>query len=132
MKAPWGDTVVHKVRVAMTLVLLAVLGAAFLLVVNATSECPGFHLRAQLTGDWIALEQYLNEHCPQLSIGEIQPALYTDSAFAALYAITLFLALRTSVQLDPLLKPLFDIVWNSVGFPRSLNFDEEGKWVDRR
>ena len=26
------------------------------------------------------------------------------------------------------LKPLFDIVWNSCGYPRSLNYDNEGNW----
>lgn len=35
-------------------------------------------------------------------------------------------------ELGPELKPLFDIVWNTVGFPRSLNFDADGNWVDRR
>jgi hypothetical protein len=32
----------------------------------------------------------------------------------------------------PLLKATFDIVWNAVGLPRSLNFDDDGKWVNRR
>jgi len=26
------------------------------------------------------------------------------------------------------LKPIFDMVWNAAGFPRSTNFDEDGKW----
>ena len=36
-----------------------------------------------------------------------------------------------SLHVDPgkLLKPLFDVVWNSAGFPRSLNFDDEGQWI---
>ena len=29
------------------------------------------------------------------------------------------------------LKPLFDSVWNAFGFPRSLNYDEDGKWNPR-
>jgi hypothetical protein len=35
---------------------------------------------------------------------------------------------------DPfkILKPLFDVVWNACGLERSNNFDNEGKWIDRR
>ena len=36
------------------------------------------------------------------------------------------------VELGPVLKPLFDIVWNTVGLPHSLHFDNEGNWVDRK
>jgi hypothetical protein len=32
---------------------------------------------------------------------------------------------------EALLKPIFDSVWNACGFPRSLNYDEKGKWVGR-
>ncbi len=27
------------------------------------------------------------------------------------------------------LRPIFDTVWNSAGWPRSMNYDEEGNWV---
>jgi hypothetical protein len=27
------------------------------------------------------------------------------------------------------LKPLFDLVWNACGYPRSENFDEQGNWI---
>jgi len=26
-------------------------------------------------------------------------------------------------------RPLFDVIWNAAGFPRSLNFDDQGNWV---
>lgn len=29
------------------------------------------------------------------------------------------------------LRPLFDMVWNAFGFPRSLNYDENGRWTGR-
>ncbi len=30
------------------------------------------------------------------------------------------------------LRPLFDSIWNACGYPRSLNFDENGEWNPRR
>lgn len=33
------------------------------------------------------------------------------------------------VEVSKVLQPLFDIVWNSAGYERSLNFDEDGHWV---
>ena len=32
-------------------------------------------------------------------------------------------------QLEKVLKPLFDTVWNAFGFNRSSNYDAEGNWV---
>ena len=32
-------------------------------------------------------------------------------------------------QLEKVLKPLFDTVWNAFGFDRSSNYDNEGNWV---
>lgn len=32
---------------------------------------------------------------------------------------------------DQTLKPCFDAVWNACGFPKSYNYDEEGKWIKR-
>ena len=26
------------------------------------------------------------------------------------------------------MRPVFDAVWNAAGWPRSMNYDEEGKW----
>lgn len=38
-----------------------------------------------------------------------------------------------SEDLDRLLKPMFDAFWNAAGWPRSLNWSDEGKWIgDRR
>ena len=31
-----------------------------------------------------------------------------------------------------ILKPIFDLIWNACGEPRSLNFDENGNWIKRR
>ena len=28
---------------------------------------------------------------------------------------------------DAVLKPCFDSIWNACGYPRSMNYDEEGK-----
>ena len=28
-----------------------------------------------------------------------------------------------------ILKPLFDLVWNACGYPSSMNFDADGKWI---
>jgi Putative DNA-binding domain len=35
---------------------------------------------------------------------------------------------------DPakILKPMFDLIWNACGRPSSLNFDAQGRWVQRR
>lgn len=30
-----------------------------------------------------------------------------------------------------ILRPLFDMVWNAAGWPRSMNYDEEGNWMIR-
>jgi hypothetical protein len=36
-----------------------------------------------------------------------------------------------SFECDPAeaMKPIFDAVWNAAGWPRSMNYDETGKWV---
>ena len=36
-----------------------------------------------------------------------------------------------SYDIEPkdILRPMFDLVWNACGFPRSFNFDEAGNWV---
>jgi hypothetical protein len=33
------------------------------------------------------------------------------------------------IPADKVLRPLFDLVWNASGFPRSLNFDADGNWI---
>jgi hypothetical protein len=32
-------------------------------------------------------------------------------------------------DVDRTLQPVFDAVWNAAGWPRSINFDEEGRWA---
>ncbi|CCQ51214.1 helix-turn-helix domain-containing protein [Crocosphaera watsonii] len=34
-----------------------------------------------------------------------------------------------NVDLYQVMKPIFDTVWNAAGYPRSLNYDEQGKWL---
>ena len=36
-------------------------------------------------------------------------------------------------EADPtrILQPIFDVVWNSAGFPRSMNYDQSGNWRKR-
>ncbi len=36
-----------------------------------------------------------------------------------------------AVGFDPMqeLRPIFDVIWNACGRPRSLNYDEAGKWL---
>lgn len=29
------------------------------------------------------------------------------------------------------MRPIFDTIWNATGFPRSLNYDETGKWIEK-
>lgn len=33
---------------------------------------------------------------------------------------------------ESILKPIFDLIWNACGEPKSLNFDENGNWIKRR
>lgn len=33
-----------------------------------------------------------------------------------------------NVDLYQVMKPIFDTVWNAAGYPRSLNYDEQGNW----
>ncbi len=35
-------------------------------------------------------------------------------------------------NVDSALKPLFDMIWNAFGNPRSLNYDEQGVWTPQR
>jgi len=35
-------------------------------------------------------------------------------------------------NIEKLLKPIFDLIWNACGEPKSLNFDEDGNWIGRR
>jgi hypothetical protein len=37
--------------------------------------------------------------------------------------------LETSANPDSILKPIFDLVWQACGWPRSINFDQTGKWI---
>jgi len=32
------------------------------------------------------------------------------------------------VKVEDVLRPIFDAVWNACGFPKSLNYDDDGKW----
>lgn len=40
--------------------------------------------------------------------------------------------LESGDNLDSMLKPIFDLVWQACGWPRSINFDDAGKWIVRR
>ena len=31
-------------------------------------------------------------------------------------------------KIDEILRPIFDSIWNACGYPKSLNYDEDGKW----
>lgn len=35
------------------------------------------------------------------------------------------------VDATQVLRPAFDAIWNAAGWPRSMNYDEDGKWVGR-
>lgn len=37
-----------------------------------------------------------------------------------------------STSTSQILKPVFDLIWNACGFPRSTNFDENGNWCPPR
>ena len=37
----------------------------------------------------------------------------------------------SEVEASEALKPLFDSVWNAFGYPRSMNYDDQGKWNPR-
>jgi hypothetical protein len=37
-----------------------------------------------------------------------------------------------AVKPDEVLKPAFDAIWNSCGFPKSLNYDDKGEWKPNR
>lgn len=32
-------------------------------------------------------------------------------------------------ETDEILRPIFDMIWNACGFERSLNYDQNGKWI---
>ena len=36
-----------------------------------------------------------------------------------------------NVEPQHILKPCFDSIWNACGFPESLNYDENGNWIER-
>jgi hypothetical protein len=35
------------------------------------------------------------------------------------------------VAVEDVLKPCFDNIWNACGFPKSMNYDQDGKWVGK-
>ena len=37
----------------------------------------------------------------------------------------------SDVEASEAIKPLFDSVWNAFGYPRSMNYDDQGKWNPR-
>ena len=37
---------------------------------------------------------------------------------------------RFDINPVEVMKPIFDAVWNAAGFPRSMNYDNNGKWVE--
>jgi hypothetical protein len=36
-----------------------------------------------------------------------------------------------AAEASTVLRPLFDTVWNAYGYERSLNYDQNGKWIVR-
>ncbi len=36
------------------------------------------------------------------------------------------------IQASVILRPAFDAVWQACGYARSLNYDKDGNWTDRR
>jgi hypothetical protein len=36
------------------------------------------------------------------------------------------------VDVPQVMKPIFDMIWNACGFPRSFNYDTSGKWAPLR
>jgi hypothetical protein len=38
---------------------------------------------------------------------------------------------RFDINPAEVMKPIFDAVWNAAGFPRSMNYDKNGKWVEQ-
>ena len=32
-------------------------------------------------------------------------------------------------NIDGVLRPVFDVLWNAAGWPRSMSYDEQGRWV---
>ena len=36
------------------------------------------------------------------------------------------------VKAEVILKPVFDAIWNSCGFPKSLNYNDKGEWKPKR
>jgi hypothetical protein len=38
---------------------------------------------------------------------------------------------NSEFEVDKVLKPWFDIIWNACGFSCSANFDDSGKWIGR-
>lgn len=39
---------------------------------------------------------------------------------------------RPDQDVKTILRPLFDAVWNAYGYSRSMNYDDDGKWIERR
>ena len=37
-----------------------------------------------------------------------------------------------NVDLYTVMKPIFDTVWNAAGYPRALNYDEQGNWLGNK
>ena len=38
---------------------------------------------------------------------------------------------KYEAKMEDVLRPIFDAVWNACGFPKSLNYDNDGKWRPR-
>ena len=42
-----------------------------------------------------------------------------------------FILENYDIKAEKILKPCFDSIWNACGFPRSLNYNDEGEWAPR-
>ena len=35
-------------------------------------------------------------------------------------------------EIDKQMKPIFDAVWNACGYPKSMNYNNEEKWIGKK
>lgn len=54
---------------------------------------------------------------------------YSDSIDRNMLLLPAEIVEAYGIPAETILKPMFDLVWNACGEPKSLNFDENGKWI---
>jgi len=84
-----------------------------------------FHKNIEIDPPFIVMLSLLNVKGVEMFVGRGESAPFDRNTML----FPEILLEEVTEKAEILLKPLFDMVWQSVGCPRSMNYDKEGNWI---